>query len=79
MIFNVRVYIHAHQSVRHDTSKSVVELEWGMYRGELKEHFCPEGLFRPAGINVTVLQAGERLFRYTRRTERESETDRDRE
>lgn len=55
-----------------------------MYRGELKEHFCLEGLFRPAGINVTVLRAGERLLRYMRRNgerrgrERETETESER-
>jgi len=38
-------------------------------RGELKEHFCLWGLFRPAGINVTVLRARERLLRYTERKE----------
>jgi len=38
--------------------------------GELKEHFCLWGLFRPAGINVTVLQARERLLRYTERKEK---------
>jgi len=38
-------------------------------REELKEHFCLWGLFRPAGINVTVLRARDRLLRYTERKE----------
>lgn len=38
------------------------EEEKAVGKGELKEHFCPEGLFRPFGINVTVLRAGETGF-----------------